>query len=156
MTKFKTIFIGIGSALSSLLGILYIPVILMVLCNVIDYLTGIFASVSKGEKVSSAVGIKGIFKKVCMWLLVVVGAIVDQLIKYATDTVGLTFPFVFLVACIVAVWIICNELISILENISATGVKIPGFLMKIVRYIKGKTEDSAGIQEEENDESADK
>ena len=149
MNSIKGVFVTIGGILSSMLGILYIPVILMVLCNVIDYITGILAAVSKGKKISSAVGIRGIFKKVCMWLLVVVGAIVDHLIKYATETIGLTFPFVFLIACIVAVWIICNELISILENISATGVKVPGFLMKIVRYIKGKTEDSAGINEEE-------
>lgn len=156
MNTIKGVFIAIGGVLSSLLGILYIPVVLMVLCNVIDYFTGIFAAVNNGKKISSATGIKGIFKKVCMWLLVIVGAIVDELIKYATATVGLTFPFVFLVSCIVAVWIICNELISILENISAAGVKVPGFLMKIVRYIKGKTEDSAGIQEEENSESTDK
>lgn len=34
-------------------------------------------------------------------------------------------PFTFLVACIVAIWIICNEIISILENIKDMGVTIP-------------------------------
>ena len=53
-----------------------------------------------------------------MWLLVVVGVIIDELIKYSITAIGLSVPFTFLIACIVAIWLICNELISILENIS--------------------------------------
>ena len=37
----KAIITVIGSWLSAVLGILYIPVLLMVACNVIDYITGI-------------------------------------------------------------------------------------------------------------------
>lgn len=66
---------AVGATLSSLLGVLYVPVILMVLCNVIDYITAILAAIYNGEKVSSARGIQGIIKKVSMWLLVVVGVI---------------------------------------------------------------------------------
>ena len=63
-----------------------------------------------------------------MWLLVVVGAVIDQLLLYASQTAGITLPFTFLVACIVAIWIICNEIISILENIKDMGGAIPAFL----------------------------
>lgn len=149
MNKVKTVFIAIGSVLSSLLGVLYIPVLLLVICNVIDYITGIFAAISRGEKISSAVGFKGIMKKVCMWLLVVVGVIIDELIRYATETIGFKLPFVFLIACIVAIWIVCNELISILENIKSTGTKVPPFFDKILYYIKDKTEETVMIDFDE-------
>ena len=76
-----------------------------------------------------------------MWLLVVVGAIVDQLLIYATNTVGYELPFTFLVACIVAIWIICNEIISILENIQDMDVDIPTFLLPLVKNIKSQVED---------------
>ena len=78
----------------------------------------------------------------------VVGAIMDTLMKYAADTIGIKPPIHFLVACIVAVWIICNELISILENMVDIGIKIPPFLMPLVKLLKEQTE-KAGEPEEE-------
>ena len=84
-----------------------------------------------------------------MWLLVVVGAIVDSLLTYASDIVKIEMPFSFLIACIVAIWIICNELISILENIQDTGVNLPPFLIPIVKNIKKQTEDKTKIDKGE-------
>ena len=148
LTSIKVGLTAVGAFLSSILGMLYIPVLLMVLCNVIDYITGLIASVYRGEKVSSYIGLRGIIKKVCLWLLVVVGAIMDTLIKYAADTVGIKPPVHFLIACVVAVWIICNELISILENMVDIGVKIPPFLMPLVKLIKEQTEKAGEPKEE--------
>ncbi|WP_394921748.1 holin family protein [uncultured Robinsoniella sp.] len=140
MEKIKVMFTALIGMLSSLLGVLFIPVMLLVGTNVIDYVTGLMASQNRGEKVKSYKSIKGIMKKVCMWLLVVVGAIVDQLLKYSAETIGIALPFTFLVACIVAIWLICNELLSILENISDIGVKLPPFLLPVVSYIKDQAE----------------
>lgn len=123
----KAVCTAVFAILSALLGVLAIPVILMVLCNIIDYATGLMASKYRKEDINSYKSIKGIFKKVAMWLLVVVGAVIDQMLLYASDAVGLSLPFSFLIACIVALWIICNEIISILENIQDMGVKIPAF-----------------------------
>lgn len=150
---FKRILTTVGSVLSSLLGILYIPVMLMVCCNIIDYTTGLMAAKYRKENtISSYKSFKGIAKKVSMWLLVVVGAIVDELIKYAVQTVGITVPFTFLIACVVAVWIVCNELISILENIKDIGVNIPRFLLPLVKNIKSQTEQAVDIEDKESEE----
>ena len=114
-TYIKAGFTAVFAFVSSLLGVLTVPVILMVACNIIDYATGLMASPYRSQDINSYKSIRGIMKKVCMWLLVIVGAVIDQLIAYAGNVVGYTFPFTFLVACIVAIWIICNEIISILE-----------------------------------------
>ena len=129
------------SAIRDLLGILAIPVFLMVGCNLIDYITGLIASKYRNEKMNSYKGMRGIAKKVCMWLLVVVGAIVDELIKYATQTMGFNIQIPFIVATLVAVWIVVNEIISILENIVDIGIDLPPFLMPIVRRIKKEVEE---------------
>lgn len=144
--QIKVLITAAGSLLSSLLGILYIPVLLMVACNVIDYITGLMAAPSRPDGISSYRSMRGITKKVTMWLLVVVGAIIDRLILYASETIGITMPFQFLVACIVAIWIICNELISILENMVDIGVNIPGFLLPIVKSIKKQAESLTGSE----------
>ena len=141
MNKVKTALIVVISAIMDLLGILAIPVFLMVGCNIIDYITGLMASKYREEQISSYKGMRGIIKKVCMWLLVVVGAMIDALIKYAASTMGLSIQIPFIVATLVAVWIVANEIISILENIIDTGVDLPPFLMPIVKRIKKEVEE---------------
>ena len=150
-TYIKTGFTAVFAFVSSLLGVLAIPVILMVACNIIDYATGLMASPYQSQDINSYKSVRGIMKKVCMWLLVIVGAVIDQLIAYAGNVVGYTFPFTFLIACIVAIWIICNEIISILENIKDMGVSIPGFLEPLVRNIKSQVEDKIAIDEDQED-----
>lgn len=126
-----------ASLLSSILGILYVPVLLMVACNVIDYITGLLAAGSRQDGgISSYRSMRGIIKKVTMWLLVVVGAIVDQLLLYACEVMGCQIHLTFLVACVVAIWIICNELISILENMVDIGIDLPKFLIPLVSNLK--------------------
>lgn len=147
----KAVFTAAFAFLSSILGVLTLPVILMVACNIIDYITGLAASKYRSEDINSYKSIRGIIKKVCMWLLVVVGAIIDALLSYASETIGLTLPFAFLVACIVAVWIICNEIISILENLKDIGIKIPGFLQPLVERIKSQAEDKVDINKSDTE-----
>ena len=146
----KIAFPAVTGFLSSALGVLYVPVYLMVACNIIDYITGLVAAPYREIRINSYRGVRGITKKVAMWLLVVVGAIVDQLIIYASSTLGFYVPFDFLVACIVAVWIVCNELISILENMVDIGVSLPGFLMPLVNHIKDQIDDIATDASSEN------
>lgn len=151
MNGIKISITAILGFIASILGVLYVPVLLMVACNVIDYITGLMAVGSRDEKLSSYKGIRGITKKVCMWLLVVVGAIVDGLLKHACTVAGIDIHLDFLVACIVCIWIICNELLSILENISDIGVPLPPFLMPIIEMIKKQTEEKASVYERQNE-----
>lgn len=137
MNYAKMFVTAVASLLSSILGILYVPVLLMVACNVIDYITGLLAAGSRQDGgISSYRSMRGIIKKVTMWLLVVVGAIVDQLLLYACEVMGYQIHLTFLVACVVAIWIICNELISILENMVDIGIDLPKFLIPLVSNLK--------------------
>lgn len=152
MDKVKVTVIAVVSALMSWMGILAVPVLLLVGCNIIDYATGLCAVKYRNDSISSYKSIRGITKKVCMWLLVVVGAFIDVLIQYAVECagIGLTVPFV--VATVVAVWLVVNEIISILENMSDIGVNMPPFLLPLMKYIKKQVEDKADIAGEEEEE----
>ena len=145
----KGVFASIMGVLNSIFGILAIPIVLLVICNIIDYVTGILASKFRGQEISSYKGIKGITKKIGMWLLIIVGAIIDELIVYSVAQLGLVCPFTFMIACVVAVWIICNELISILENLKDMEVPLPDFLMKLTKNIKSQIETKTTTKKEE-------
>lgn len=147
MEKIKAIAIALWGSLMSALGILAIPTMLLVICNLIDYITGICAAKYRSETVNSYKGIRGIAKKIGMWLLVGVGVIVDTLLQYASGVVGITLPFTFFISCVAAVWLVCNELISILENISDIGVTLPPFLQPIITNLKKQVEDKANLKD---------
>ena len=140
MEKIKIVFVGVNTVLSAWLGILAIPVYLLVCCNLIDYGTGLAAAKKRGQVINSSVGLNGIIKKVCMWLLVCLGAMVDILITYGAEQAGITINFGYAVACLVAVWLICNEIISILENMVDIGVDLPPFLARVVENLKTQVE----------------
>ena len=150
VTYIKGIFTAVFSVLTSLFGVLAVPILLMVGANVIDYATGLIAAPKRSEDINSYKSMRGIWKKVCMWLLVAVGAIIDELILYASGTIGITLPGSFLVACIVACWIICNEVLSILENLKDIGVALPPFLEPLMKNIKSQVADKMPISEKKD------
>lgn len=149
--KVKAAVTAFLAVLTGLIGILAIPVFILVLCNLIDYGTGLVASKYRNERINSYRSFRGIAKKITMWLLVLVGALVDWLVLYAGETVGVSLPVMFLFACAAAIWLICNELISILENIKDIGGPIPPFLEPLVKNVQKQVEDKATIKGDEVD-----
>ena len=83
----------------------------------IDYISGVFKAGAEG-KISSAVGFKGIARKVLMFSLVGIAHLIDQFLPGEKDA--------FRIAIIL--FYIGNEGISIVENSDKLGVKIPKFL----------------------------
>lgn len=130
----------IFTTLTAWLGHLAIPMYVLVACNVVDYLTGLMAAPHRGEHPNSYKGFNGIAKKVCMWILVGVGAMIDVLITYAAEQVSPGFMEPFIVAIVVALWLAFNEMISILENIRDIGVVLPPFMLKLITKLKKTTE----------------
>lgn len=149
MEKGKIIITAVLAAISSFLGVLYIPVMLLVLFNVIDYITGLMAAKNRGQKISSYVGIHGIAKKVAMYLLVMVSWGIDVLLIETADMLKIQHPLKFAIACVVAIWLVLNEALSILENIVDIGAPVPPFLKPIIENLKTKVEAEVEAKEEE-------
>ena len=148
----KAVFTMVFAFVSAICGVLAIPVMLLVGCNVIDYITGLMASKYRAQDINSYKSIRGIFKKVSMWLLVMVGAIIDEMLLYTSTSIGWKSPVTFLIACVVALWLICNEIISILENIQDMGVRIPAFLQPLVQHIRSQVEEQVKVDNDSEGE----
>ena len=133
--KTKAILCALVGAVTGYLGDLAIPFYLLVLCNIIDYATGVTAAPYRSIRRSSYRSFLGILKKVMQWLLVLVGWIMDQLITYLSSGVGWNLNGSVVVACVVCVWF------SIIENLSDIGVKIPPFLIPLVDFVKRTAEE---------------
>ena len=144
----KTAIILFCAALTARLGMMAIPIYVMVASNIIDYITGIIVAPKRGQKIDSAVALYGLTKKVAMWILVIVGWIIDILLKYAISQMGIGIKLDFFIAAIVAVWIGINEIISILENLNDIGAPVPKFMHKVMKHLKSEIEELTGEGEE--------
>ena len=114
----------------------------------IDYITGLTSAYRNGE-LKSKTGLIGILKKVSYLVLVAVGGVVDYLICSGLATAGFDFDVTYCCGLIVCVWLIINELISILENLSELGTPIPKFLVNIVRRLKNTVENKTDTDTKE-------
>ena len=126
-------------ALCSYASALVVPLAVLVAVMLADYASGMAKAWSAG-KLCSKTGLRGILKKLGYLVLVGVAGVVDWL-------VGVEVSFQFLMAAMVIVWLIINELISILENVAALGGPVPGFLRKLLTRLKATVETKAGEED---------
>lgn len=133
---------------------LAVPLIVLLVMMIIDYISGMSAAWREGT-LNSKKGVDGIIKKVGYMALVAVAMGVDYLIFSGFTAVNVSIGFNMLFGILVAVWLIINEMISVLENLSRIGVPIPQFLTKVVKRLKisaeGKADKITESEEKEND-----
>ena len=137
-TEVKTIQVVVSAVITGLLyylGIVAVPIIILIIAMIIDYVTGMMSAWLNSE-LSSKKGIKGIVKKVSYLALVAVAMIVDWLIFQGLQQINVDLNYSVFFAILVTVWLIINELISVLENLSRMGVPIPNFLKKLINRLK--------------------
>ena len=115
----------LGYFLGGMDGLLTALIIFMV----IDYVTGIMCAVAD-KKLSSAVGFRGIFKKVLIILLVGVAHIVDL------HVVGSGNALRGAVIC----FYLSNEGVSLLENAAHLGLPIPEKLKAVLEQLHDRAE----------------
>ncbi len=122
-------FAAVGGWLGWILGgydeFLYALIVFVI----IDYITGIMASIVE-KNLSSEIGFKGIFKKVLIFTMIAIGHILDSRIIGDGSTLRTAVIFFYL----------SNEGISIIENASRVGLPIPEKLKDILAQLNGKEE----------------
>ena len=109
----------------------------------IDYITGVMCAVID-RKLSSAVGFKGIFRKVLIFLLVGIANIIDVQVVGTGAVLRTAVIFFYL----------SNEGVSLLENAGHLGLPIPQKMKDVLEQLHDKSEgdpDDALEDEEEGE-----
>lgn len=128
-TTIQFLFAGIGGWLGWFLGGCDGLLFALLAFVVIDYITGIMCAIVD-KKLSSAVGFKGIFKKVLIFALVGVGHILDTRVIGAGSVLRTAVIFFYL----------SNEGISLLENAGHLGLPIPKKLKSILEQLHDRSD----------------
>ena len=123
------IFTAVGGWLGYFLGgcdgLLYALIVFVA----IDYITGVMCAVID-RKLSSAVGFKGIFRKVLIFLLVGIANIIDVQV-IGTGAVLRTAVIFFYIS---------NEGVSLLENAGHLGLPIPEKIKTVLEQLHDRAE----------------
>lgn len=125
----QLIFTAVGGWLGYFLGgcdgLLYALIAFVV----IDYITGVMCAIID-RKLSSAVGFKGIFRKVLIFLLVGIANIIDVQV-IGTGAVLRTAVIFFYIS---------NEGVSLLENAGHLGLPIPEKVKTVLEQLHDRAE----------------
>ncbi|MBS5114514.1 MAG: phage holin family protein [Erysipelotrichaceae bacterium] len=125
----QLVFTGIGGWLGYFLGGCDGLVFALLLFVVIDYITGVMCAVAD-KKLSSAVGFKGICRKVLIFLLVGIANILDVEV-IGTGSVLRTAVIFFYIS---------NEGVSLLENAGHLGLPIPVKIKEVLEQLHDRAE----------------
>ncbi len=129
--KIQIAITALGGWLGYFLGGMDGLLIALLVFVILDYVTGVMRAIAD-KKLSSAVGFKGICRKVLIFTLVGVGHVLD------THVVGNGSALRSAVIC----FYLSNEGISLLENASHLGLPIPGKLKEILSQLHNHHDES--------------
>ena len=96
---------------------------------VIDYITGVMCAIAD-RKLSSAVGFKGICRKVLIFLLVGIGHVLDTQVIGSGSVLRTAVIFFY----------ISNEGVSLIENAAHLGLPIPAKLKAVLEQLHDRAE----------------
>ena len=125
--KIQIAFTALGGWLGYFLGGMDGLLIALLVFVILDYLTGVMRAIADHE-LSSAIGFKGICRKVLIFALVGVGHVLD------THVVGTGSALRSAVIC----FYLSNEGVSLLENASHLGLPVPDKLKAILSQLHNK------------------
>jgi len=117
------------------LNALIVPIAVLFCVMIADYITGMAAAWHKGN-INSRKGMSGIIRKLGYFMLICVGIGCDYILLSSMEKLGYNTHDIFTISILITVWLIINELISILENLAKIDVPIPEFLTKLINKLK--------------------
>lgn len=129
------LFAGIGGWLGYFLGGCDGLLIALLLFVITDYITGVMCAIAD-KKLSSAVGFKGICRKVLIFLLVGIANILDMQV-IGTGSVLRTAVIFFYIS---------NEGVSLLENAGHLGLPIPVKIKAVLEQLHDRAEQEVGVK----------
>lgn len=130
------LFAEIGGWLGYFLGGCDGLLIALLLFVITDYITGVMCAIAD-KKLSSAVGFKGICRKVLIFLLVGIANILDMQV-IGTGSVLRTAVIFFYIS---------NEGVSLLENAGHLGLPIPVKIKAVLEQLHDRAEQEVGDED---------
>lgn len=117
------------AVLSAIFGVFWYIFVAYLVLNIFDWLTGWYKS-RKLKQESSAVGLKGILKKLGYWVIIMVAFMVSGVfVNMGNDLLHIDLSFLSMIGWFTLACLMVNEVRSIIENLIECGYKVPKVLI---------------------------
>lgn len=113
----------IGAIFAYAFGDMDTPFIVLLICIITDYITGLIHAIYT-KRINSQIGFKGVLKKCAILFMVVVANMGDKLLDMPVIRNTVIFFY------------IANEAISIFENMGKLGIPIPKKIKNVFEQLK--------------------
>ena len=142
-TTIQLLATGVIAFLSEKLGITFYLLGLLVFLMVVDYISGMIASMVEAidHPGDASKGAKGIAKKIAYLFVITVAIVIDYILAKTSGNLGYHLPSAML-SLLTTVWYLLNEALSITENAGRMGAPVPEWLMKYIAVLKDKIDSS--------------
>jgi len=111
----------------------------LIIVVILDFISGIFKAFVK-KKINSSIGVKGVLKKFSYFIVVAISKIIGNILNIGN-----------LLLRIVIYSLVFNEIVSILENCTEMGIKLPKLLISSLEIFSSKIDEYNEMDLELND-----
>lgn len=151
VNKTNLIYGVIAAVCAAVFGKYWFLFVGFLILNVIDYATGWIKAKYYNKNESSAIGAKGILKKVMYWCVIGIAFFVSTAFVHLGDMLGISLGFVVFFGYFTLATYLVNEIRSILENFVEMGVNVPGFLTTGLEVVSKKVDDLTNVNNGEGE-----
>lgn len=128
INKTNVLFGMVATFFAAIFGKYWFLFVGFLILNVVDYATGWIKAKYFKKNESSAIGAKGILKKVMYWCVIGIAFFISTAFVELSGLLGIDLSFVVFFGYFTLATYLINEIRSILENFVEMGVKVPAFL----------------------------
>lgn len=122
--------------------------VILFMLLIMDYLTGIVSGLLKGPGFNWDKAWRGALKKLMYGPVVILGFVVDYVLKFLTSGVGITLGFTGIFSIAVCIYLIGTEGFSIIQNLLTVGVPAPDFILKAFGLMRDQAGKLVKVAEE--------
>lgn len=147
----KGIIGAVGACIMYKWGLLLPAIVLLIILMIVDFISGMLAAKkealdhpnNKRYGWSSKKSIIVIYKKFSYILIILVAVSTDYIIYKFLNEIDINFEYKSLFSLLITIWLVINELLSILENSGVLGAKLPSILKKVLLRLRNNIDEES-------------
>lgn len=140
----------VGVVVSFITSSIGIPMIVLLILIILDYILGIAAAVREESRFDWSKAIWGAVKKVGYAVVILLAILVDLLLIQGINEIGLEIPYRAIFSVAATVYLCGIEFFSGCRHLITLGVPVPNFLLRFAEFLRDKTEK---VMETEGDQT---
>ena len=129
-----------GVVISFITSSISIPMVVLLILIILDYILGIAAAVKEEKKFDWSKAVWGAVKKVGYAVVILFAILVDLLLLEGINEIGLEIPYRAIFSVAATVYLCGIEFFSGCRHLLVLGVPVPKFLPKFAEFLTKKTE----------------